>query len=229
MPPAFRVFPAPLPAHNRDFIQPGNAVRDFWEKRYREAGHAYGTRPNRFLCNDAPCPAAGDRVLVIGDGQGRNGVWLAERGCEVVSVDFARAGLERAEALAAERGVAIETVHADLLEWDWPENAFDAVVEIFVHFPPQARREVHRRMVRSLRPGGQVILEAFHPDQLDHDSGGPPVAELLYSESDLADDFRDLEIEHLETRQVELDEGPYHQGPAKVVRMIARKGRGRSR
>ena len=199
-------------------------MREFWEQRYSEEEYAYGTEPNAFLVAAADRLAPGSKALMVGDGQGRNGVWLAEQGLRVTSVDFARAGLERTQELARQRGVSVETQHEDLLHWDWPKAAFDAVVAIFVHFGPENRARVHREMINSVKPGGWIILEGFEKSQLGRVSGGPPVADVLYTEHDLAEDFADTEIELLETREVELDEGRYHRGKAMVVRLVARKG-----
>ena len=192
--------------------------KEFWEQRYAEPGHAYGTQPNVYLTTHRELFQPGQTALVIGDGEGRNGVWLAELGMEVTSVDYSATGLQKAQALARERHVTINTHCVDLTEWHWPENEFDYVVIIYVHFPPEVRSRMHKAALRALKPGGQVILEAFTFEQLEHDSGGPPVREMLYDADMLAQDFRDGEILELTEGHDVLEEGKYHVGKAAIVR-----------
>jgi len=196
---------------------------DFWDSRYGEEGFAYGTTPNTFLLSFADSFKTGQKVLVIGDGEGRNGVWLAEQGCTVVSVDSSKVGVEKAQKLASEKGVKIETVCADLNDWDWPDSEFDFVVIIYVHFPPDVRAFLHNKVVSALKPGGQLIMESFTPDQLNYSSGGPPVLEMLYTVEMMKEDFKLLEIQQLEECITELSEGKYHCGEGAVVRLIANK------
>ena len=199
--------------------------REFWELRYAEDGFAYGTEPNLYLASFVEQFNKNQKVLVIGDGEGRNGVWLAQQGCSVVSVDQSRVGLEKAQKLAAENGLEIETVCIDLCHWDWPESEFDAIVIIYVHFPPDVREFLHHKVVKALKPGGQLIMESFTPEQLNYPSGGPPVLEMLYTAEMMESDFKALEIQQLEECLTELDEGKYHCGQGAVVRLLAKKNK----
>lgn len=162
-------------------------------------------------------------MLVVGDGEGRNGVWLAQQGMQVTTVDYAQAGVERALALANERQVEINAICADLCDWHWPRAEFDALVSVYLHFPSELRPKLHQRMLTALKPGGQVILEAFSKSQLDYPSGGPPVADALFSAEILAQDFADADISLCQESIVELDEGKYHVGPGAVVRLLAKR------
>lgn len=198
-------------------------MHEFWDKRYAEPGFAYGTEPNAFLVSQLDLLKPGMLALAVADGEGRNGVWLAQQGLDVLSVDASTVGLTKAAALAARRGVAIRTEQVDLFTWQWPEGAFDVVVAIFAHFPPTQRARMHRAMLDALTPGGVLILEAFTPEQLEYRTGGPPVRELLYTAHDLRGDFADAEIVLLEETLTTLDEGPYHCGTAAVVRLLARR------
>lgn len=195
----------------------------FWDSRYDEDGFAYGISPNVFLSSFTALFNTGKKVLVIGDGEGRNGVWLAEQGCDVVSVDASSVGVEKAKNLAAEKGVDIDAICVDLNAWDWPESAFDFVVVIYVHFPPDVRALLHHKIIVALKPGGQLIMESFTTEQLNYSSGGPPVLEMLYTAEMMASDFKLLEIQQLEEIITELDEGKYHRGEAAVVRLLAKK------
>lgn len=199
-------------------------MSQFWDGKFSAKEYVYGHEPNAHLVAQAGRLTPGGRVLVPGDGEGRNGVWLAERGFEVLSVDSSAVGLDKARKLAASRGVAIATHQADLLVWDWPQDGFDAVVSIFLHFAPEGRRRAHAAMAAALRPGGVLILEAFRPEQLSFTSGGPKDAALLYRAEDLRADFAGLDVVVLEETLSALDEGPFHQGPGAVVRLVATKG-----
>ncbi len=198
-------------------------MREFWEQRYAEESLAYGAEANAFLAGQRPRLRPGMQTLAVGDGQGRNGVWLARQGLQVLSVDYSQTGLERARQLASSHGVTLDTLCVDLFTWQWPRDCYDLIVVIFVHFPPDQRQRLHQLMLQALKPGGLLILEGFTPEQLQYKSGGPPVRELLYDRAMLAEDFRDAEIELLEETLTELDEGPYHQGTAAVVRLLARR------
>lgn len=198
-------------------------MSEFWDQRYAEPGYAYGTEPNAFLASQRHRLKPGMRALAVADGEGRNGVWLATQGLEVLSVDASAVGLAKARALARRRGVRIRTEQADLTRWDWPQAAFDVVAAIFIHFMPEHRTRMHRAMLAALAPGGLLILEAFTPRQLEYRSGGPPLREMLYTADMLRADFASAEILLLEETLTELHEGAYHRGTAAVVRLIARR------
>jgi len=196
---------------------------EFWDTRYDSEQFAYGTAPNAFLRARALRLPAGGRLLLPGEGEGRNGAWLAEQGFAVAAVDYSATGLEKARALAEERGVTIDTGHADLTTWDWPESAFDGVAAIFFHLPEEYRRPLHRAMLNALRPGGRLLLEGFTKDQLDYGTGGPPVPEMLFDPAELEEDFAAARLLELETEVRRLDEGPYHNGQAAVVHLVAER------
>jgi SAM-dependent methyltransferase len=196
---------------------------DFWNSRYAEPGYAYGTEPNAFLVAQKKYLRPGGKALAVADGEGRNGVWLAQQGLDVLSVDTSEAGLEKARELAADRGVRLRTEQADLTTWTWPEARYDLVAAIFIHFPPEVRARMHRAMFQALKPGGMLILEAFTPEQLQYRSGGPPLVEMLYTADMLRIDFAGGEILRIEGLVTELAEGKYHRGPAAVVRLQLRR------
>jgi SAM-dependent methyltransferase len=192
-----------------------------WDQNFSVAGHKYGTQPNAFLVWQAQRLAPGSDVLVPGDGEGRNGVWLAQQGHRVTAMDGSGVGLQKARALAAERGVTLTTVLGDLADWAPQPASFDAVVLTYVHLPPAIRADAHRRLAAGLRPGGVLMLEAFHPRQLQHASGGPKDGTMLYTPELLRADMGDMLEERLAWQgEVVLDEGPGHQGRAHVTRWI---------
>lgn len=200
-----------------------------WNSRFSVQEYVYGTKPNDFLAESAPSmPPAPARVLSLGEGEGRNAVYLASLGHRVTAVDASDVGLRKAEKLAAERGVSLETVVSDLADYPFTPGAWDAVVAIFCHLPMPLRRQVHRAAAASLRPGGVLILEAYTPAQLALRTGGPPVRELLYTADELHEDFEGLELPILRERERDVLEGKLHTGRAAVVQVLGRKPGGAS-
>ncbi len=198
----------------------------FWNTAYGDATYRYGTAPNAFLADQAPrVIAPGSRVLVIGDGEGRNGVWLAEQGHHVLTCDLSEAGPAKARALAAERGVAIEARTGAFPNAVADEAPFDAIVLTYIHLLPTVRTVVHEAVVEALAPGGVVILEAFRPAQraLGRTSGGPPDPAMMFTEDQLAQDFASLQTLHRSSPSETLSEGHGHAGLAELVRWVARK------
>lgn len=196
----------------------------FWDQRFAEPGFKYGTEPNAFVRLQAAQLAPGSHVLMPGDGEGRNGVWLAQQGHHVTSVDLSTVGLKKASELAAQRGVPLTTKRVDLAHWAPEPGSFDAVMIVFAHLPESFRRDAHRRLAQGLKLGGRLMLEAFHPEQIRYSSGGPKDVSMLYSPEQLSEDFADLLTpEHVWHGEVNLSEGPGHQGPAVVTRWIGQK------
>ena len=199
---------------------------DFWDARYAEPALAYGDAPNDFLAAVADRLAPSARVLCLAEGQGRNAVFLAERGHHVTAVDLSEVGLERARVLAAERGVEIETVVADLSDYDLGDHQWDAIVSIFAHTPADVRRQLHRRVVAALRPGGAFVLEAYTPEQTRRDTGGPSgdaAIDVTMTAAGLAEELGGLDAEILRETERVVIEGPYHHGEAAVVQVLAWK------
>lgn len=200
------------------------AATGFWDQQYAVDGYKYGTVANAWLSSRGRHLPPQGRVLVPGDGEGRNGVWLARQGLQVLSVDASHVGLDKARQLAAQQGVDLQTLQVDLFEWTPEPASFDAVVLTYVHLPAAMRQLMHRRMAHALRPGGVLLLECFHPSQLGRGSGGPRHADLLAALADVREDFAGLLHEELAYEaEVLLDEGPGHQGLARVTRYQGRR------
>ena len=193
-----------------------------WDERYRGEEYVYGTAPNDFLRSQVGNVPAG-RVLCLAEGEGRNAVFLAEQGLRVTAVDQSSVGLAKAERLAAERGVAIETVVADLADFLIEPDAWDGIVSIFAHMPASARVHIHRQVVRGLRSGGVLVLEAYRPEQLQYKTGGPPVVDMMMDLDGLRTELSGLEFEFAAETVRDVQEGPLHHGPGAVVEVLARK------
>lgn len=197
---------------------------DFWNARYATEAYIFGTAPNAFLASQAALIRPGMRALAVADGEGRNGVWLAEQGASVHAVDVSPAALEKARKLAAARGVALETELADVLDWQWPEAAYDLVAAIFIQFaPPPERDRMIAGIRRTLRPGGVLIVQGYTPKQLEYGTGGPPSAANMYTSALLREWFGDWDILHLAEHESFISEGTHHHGMSALVDLVARK------
>jgi SAM-dependent methyltransferase len=193
-----------------------------WDERYRAEEYVYGTAPNDFLKSVAARIPKG-KVLSLAEGEGRNAVYLAEQGFEVLGVDSSAVGLGKARKLAAAHGVQINTAVADLTGYEIRPGFWDGIVSIFCHLPSAARRVLHRKVVAGLRPGGAFVLEAYTPAQLQLKTGGPSAEDLLMTLKVLKVELRDLVFEHAVELERPVVEGRYHTGRAAVVQVLARK------
>lgn len=195
-----------------------------WETRFATPEYAFGKSPNYFLQSCERLLPASGRALAVADGEGRNGVWLAEQGLDVVSIDFSPAAQRKARALAAERGVKVVFELVDVHAWNYPQATFDVVAEIFTQFSsPDDRARKWAGMQRALKSGGLLIIQGYTPKQLDYGTGGPKEIENLYTRAMLEQTFggfRDLSIAEEER---EIHEGTSHGGMSAVINLTARK------
>ncbi|MHB1655614.1 MAG: SAM-dependent methyltransferase [Burkholderiales bacterium] len=195
-----------------------------WNERYNVPEFVFGTEPNVFLQQQAYRLTPGQRVLAVADGEGRNGVWLAQQGLSVLSIDSSDVAQVKAQKFARERGVELDFECADLLAWRWSENEFDAVAGIFFQFVgPAGRQLMFDGIKKTLKPGGLLLLQGYTPRQLEYKTGGPPVAENMYTQSLLKEQFGDWEILHLSEHDEHISEGKQHHGMSALIDMVARK------
>lgn len=192
-----------------------------WNQRYASGEFVYGTEPNSFLREHASLLAG--PVLSLAEGEGRNAVFLASLGLDVLGVDGSEVGLAKARQLAASRGLAIRTEVADLVTYEPPENSFGSVISISAHLPTQIRKRLHRLVERALRPGGIMLLEAYSKAQITRDTGGPKDVDMLMAREDLEREFPHCELILSQEIEREVVEGQFHTGLASVVQFIARK------
>ena len=196
---------------------------DFWNERYAGDELAYGDEPNDFLRDIADrLPRAG-RAVDLAAGQGRNAVFLASLGLDVLAVDQSEVGLRRSEELAAARGVALRTEVADLREFDVEPGSLDVVSSIFVHLPSSVRTSVHGRVSTWLRPGGLFVFEWYGPGQLGRGTGGPNDPDQVASLEVITSELDGFDIEHGAEVERDVLEGRYHTGASAVVQVLARK------
>lgn len=194
-----------------------------WDQRYSEPGYAYGTDPNDFLAASLQHLPAGGSVLSLAEGEGRNSVFLARNGFQVTAVDSSPVAITKTRALAEQHGVYVNTVEADLAEFTFVPDRYDAVISIFCHLLPPLRQTVHSLTVGSLKENGIFLLEGYTPQQLQHGTGGPPTKELLMNLDTLQKELSGLEIIHGIELEREIHEGRLHNGIGAVVQVIGRK------
>jgi SAM-dependent methyltransferase len=195
-----------------------------WQQRFSTPEYAFGKEPNEFLLRCRPLLPRTGKVLAVADGEGRNGVWLARQGLDVLSIDFSPAAQAKARALAAEHKVAVAFLEIDVHAWTYPEEAFDVVVEIFTQFSTPAERPPKwAGMRRALKRGGLLIVQGYTPKQLDYGTGGPKQVEQLYTREMLEHAFGDFNDITIVEEERELHEGPAHSGMSAVIGLTARK------
>jgi SAM-dependent methyltransferase len=187
-----------------------------WDRRYDRQMYVYGKQPVDFLRQMLPQLQRG-RALVLAAGEGRNAVFLAQQGFAVTAVDASVKGLEKCQALAAEHGVSVHTVVADLDTFALGEGRWDLITNFYYHDPG-----LYDRVMEGLKPGGFFILQNFSLMQLATNRFGPKNAAWLVAPNQLTRAFNGWHIRHYEDTVVELDEG-MHKGPGAVVRLLVEK------
>lgn len=196
----------------------------FWDERYQGEAYLFGEAPNAFLARQAHRLAPGQTALAVADGEGRNGVWLAQQGLSVLSADGSPVAQAKAARLAEARGVSLDLQQVDLAAWDWPRGRFDLVAAIFIQFAgPELRAEIFENMKRALKPGGLILLEGYRPEQIAYGTGGPRTPENLYTEAMLREAFADFEILELAAYDAVIEEGAGHSGQSALIDLVARK------
>ena len=195
-----------------------------WNERYDTPEYVFGTEPADFLVKHAAHLRPGLKGLAVADGEGRNSVFMAQKGVETLAMDMSANALAKAKALAEARGVEVTHVEASVTELDWAPGAYDLVVAVFIQFlSPHERAAVFAGMVETLKPGGVLMLHGYRPEQLAYGTGGPKQEENLYTETLLRDAFSGLETLALESYDREIDEGAGHSGMSALIDLVARK------
>ena len=198
-----------------------------WNERYSNEAYAYGLEPNEFLKQELVkiSPA---KILFPAEGEGRNALFAASLGWEVSAFDIAQEGKNKAMKLAQERGLKIDYQVGNLSELNYTPAQFDAIALVYAHFPAAIKSELHKELSNLLKPGGIVIFEAFSKSHLNYIArnekvGGPKEIDMLFSIEEIQNDFPDYTVELLEEKEIELQEGIYHNGVGAGIRFVGRK------
>lgn len=195
-----------------------------WNKRFENADYVFGTEPNTYLQAQARHLPSSGRTLCVADGEGRNSVWLARQGLQVDAFDIAEVGVSKARKLAAQAGVQVHYDVADCESWPWPAEHYDVVAAIFIQFAdPDMRTRLFANIIKTLKPGGLLILQGYSPRQIEYKTGGPPQVENLYTEDLLRASFAGLTTIELRMYEENLTEGPQHHGRSALAGLVARK------
>jgi SAM-dependent methyltransferase len=201
-----------------------NSEYERWEKRFAVPDYVFGTAPNAFLASQAAVLPKSGTALAVADGEGRNGVWLAESGLDVLSIDWSPNGQAKAQALARQRGVTLRTVQFDVTRWEWPVAQYDLVAAIFIQFlTPPERQLVFAAMRNALKPGGTLLIEGYRPEQLNYKTGGPSQVENLYTRALLEAEFGTLALITITEHDSLTSEGTGHVGMAALIDLVGRK------
>lgn len=193
----------------------------FWDQRYAENETVYGSEPNQFFKQFIDRQKPGS-ILLPAEGEGRNAVYAASKGWKVDAFDFSSVAKAKALELARKKSVHIN-YNVTAIDQFKAKEQYDAVALIYVHLPPELRARFHQEILKTIRPGGFLLLEAFSKEQLELESGGPRDAAMLYDAPSLCKDFQSLHMMTCYQKDLELDEGAFHKGPANVLRLTGQK------
>jgi SAM-dependent methyltransferase len=215
-----------MPRHLPALMHEGDPMSELarWNERFSAPGYHFGTAPNAFLASQAHLLRPGQKALSIADGEGRNGVFLAERGLDVRSIDFSPLALAKARELAASRGVMLTIEQADLLNWTWPAAQFDVIAAIFIQFADaEERPRLFSGIRQALRPGGLLLMQGYRPEQLAYGTGGPKQIGNLYTRALLQEAFADFASLDIREHDDEIREGDAHSGMSALIDLVGRK------
>jgi 2-polyprenyl-3-methyl-5-hydroxy-6-metoxy-1,4-benzoquinol methylase len=197
-------------------------MKEFWNDRYSSEEYIYGDESNEFLKAELKKLSPG-RILLPADGEGRNSVYAAQMGWDVTAFDYSISGKKKAESLADKKNVVFSYFTSSVEDFNYPTETFDCVALIYAHMIPDVRELLHSSVIKTLKPGGSLIFEGFHTDQLKNKSGGPKQAEMLFTEANLKEDFSGLTFTSFENIVTQLSEGEHHKGKASIIRFTAVK------
>lgn len=198
-------------------------MKEFWNDRFAADEYIYGMQPNMFFASCLKLMKPG-KLLLPGEGEGRNAVWASQLGWDVDAIDYSATAKAKALRLAELNQTRLASYQImDLNELQINKSDYDAIGLVFVHLLPAERSQLHRKLAQALKPGGSIILEAFTTDQLHYQSGGPRNPLILYNADLLSEDFSSLEMVLFEEKVVTLKEGEHHAGEAAVIRIMATK------
>jgi SAM-dependent methyltransferase len=210
--------------HQSEYLNFDDA-KEFWNKRFNKAEFIFGKESNEYLVLQSKAYLKpNQKVLCIADGEGRNGVWLAKQGMQVIGFDVSDIAFEKAKQFAKDNQVEVAYSLSDTDGFHWQENTYDAVIGIFIQFAePQMRARIFQQAYKALKPGGIFILQGYTPKQLEYKTGGPSLIDHLYTEEMIRDLAKEFEILDLRCYEQELNEGARHVGMSALLGLVAKK------
>lgn len=199
-------------------------MQAFWNEKFQTKNFIYGEAPNNFIKENTELLLCAKKVLCLAEGEGRNAIYLADKGLEVEALDISDVALQKLRRRAKERYVFIKTRHTLFEYWE-PEQLYDAVICTYFHLPKENQKMLFEKALYALNTGGHFVAELFSESQIHFSSGGPKNSALLYDLNDILDTLRLLpcKIHKLAQEVVVLNEGDKHVGRASVIRIILQK------
>lgn len=196
---------------------------NFWDERYSSEEYVYGIEPNLFFKEQLYFIVPPGKLVLPGEGEGRNAVYAAKLGWQVDAFDQSAIAQAKALKLAERNEVNINYPVVDLRKFIPTKNYYNAAAIIFVHFDSEERSIFHHKIIDSLKPGGKLILESFSKNQFGKNSGGPQDLGMLYSLEELKNNFGKMRTILIEEKNVFLNEGNKHKGEASVIQFVGEK------
>ncbi|OSZ81078.1 SAM-dependent methyltransferase [Chitinophagaceae bacterium IBVUCB2] len=198
-----------------------------WNERYSRDEFAYGEQPNNYLKEQLEKLPPGT-ILFPAEGEGRNAVFAATLGWTVSAFDISNEGKNKAIKLAEKNKVTIDYQVGELQTLNFTPGQFDAIALIYAHFPATIKSQYHKIFDSYLKKNGLIIFEAFSKKHIEYVTanekvGGPKDIESLFSIEELQLDFPGYEIIELAEKEIELNEGVFHNGTGSVIRFVGRK------
>jgi SAM-dependent methyltransferase len=194
-----------------------------WDETYNTEEFIYGKNPNSFLVSVSNYITKGSCVLSLGEGEGRNAVFMAKLAASVIALDQSEIGLKKAELLAKENQVTIKTVLADLNNFEIETNSYDTIVLIFCHLPSKLRKKLHEKIFLALKPNGVLIMELYSKAQLNNNTGGPKLEDLLISLEEIKVDLKKMDLKIAREVERNVNEGTFHTGKSSVIQVLGLK------
>jgi 2-polyprenyl-3-methyl-5-hydroxy-6-metoxy-1,4-benzoquinol methylase len=196
--------------------------QEFWNNKFSKDDFMYGENPNEFIKSSYDNFTKSQKVLCLGEGEGRNAIFLAKKGYEVEAIDASDIGLNKLFEKSKLENVEVKTTCMDINEWV-SEKKYGAILFTFMHLELQDLKILLGKIEKALKEKGFLVVEVFSKNQIEKCSGGPKDLNLLYSIDDFKENIKELKIHKLEEVITHLDEGRGHQGEASVIRLIAQK------
>lgn len=197
-------------------------MKEEWNKRYNSHRFIYGRKPNKYIA-DKLVEFSPGKILFPAESEGRNAIFAAQNQWQPTAVDFSEIAIEKAKRWAKSAHLDIRFITHDFITWPGPKFFFDVVAVTFLHLPRKYRPDLHKKLIEYIKPGGHLLMEVFHTNQLTKNSGGPRKQSMLYTTEEIAKDFAQIHTHQLIQKKVNLDEGSYHQGPADVIQYWGQK------